>query len=715
MKTVSLLALIAPASGAGTSIALKNKGLNPVASWFGNLKECQGDCDNNGHCKGNLKCFQRNGKHPVPGCHGSGNRNWDYCYDPVKQAQRVQMQHDYTALRDYGHTPAGSILGKCVGDCDLDGHCKGGLKCFKRSGNEKVPGCAGSGSWGYDFCYDPADKLKDEMAQDFSALRDYGHTPAGNILGKCVGDCDHNGHCRGGLLCMQRYADEKVPGCAGSGKRAYDFCYDPMDKAKEDMARDYTTLQNFGWTPAGNTLGKCVGDCDNNGHCKGGLKCWDRKTDELVPGCSGTSMSDLDYCYDPADLAADHSTLTNYGWTPAGAPMGKCVGDCDHNGHCTGDLVCQQRQGSEPVHGCSGSAEDEVDYCVEFQTTSPTTSPTRSPTERCDANNCMHWDCVDWCECYDESKLDLYNRHEECQDDGDDSCICFDNKEHEEYGERHRKINYNQDAVDAGTAMKITGTDVHSATKQNHYQEAGVTTEAVVTAPPTTAPPTTAAPTLQAPLKVLALSNGDTLKRFSNTHLDLTGGHRPAYRTQKNFCAAQGGRLPTFEEICPNGERNMPAMGCVPAADHSWVPYSKNDDSYIYISCDGHGGIVCKDHVTYHGNPNWGNYGDVYGKNVECIIPGGYPHCPSMNLPIIDTQCFGLEELKEAGNMKQCELECCKKDSCQTWNYHENHGCWVGHQACKHTGVTQRSDGAWVGTNKGWHGYSSKYGYNMYH
>jgi hypothetical protein len=59
-------------------------------------------------------------------------------------------------------------------------------------------------------------------------------------------------------------------------------------------------------------------------------------------------------------------------------------------------------------------------------------------------------------------------------------------------------------------------------------------------------------------------------------------------------------------------------------AEHSWVPYSKNDDTYINISCDGHGGIVCKDHVTYHGNPNWGNYGDVYGKNVECIIPGGY-------------------------------------------------------------------------------------------
>jgi len=40
-------------------------------------------------------------------------------------------------------------------------------------------------------------------------------------------------------------------------------------------------------------------------------------------------------------------------------------------------------------------------------------------------------------------------------------------------GERHRKINYNQDAVDAGTAKKIAGTEIHMATKQNHYQEAG--------------------------------------------------------------------------------------------------------------------------------------------------------------------------------------------------------------------------------------------------
>merc|ERR1712072_305139 len=250
--------------------------------------------------------------------------------------------------------------------------------------------------------------------------------------------------------------------------------------------------------------------------------------------------------------------------------------------------------------------------------------PPLSPTERCDANNCMNWSCLDWCECYDEAQVSVYESHTECQDDNDDTCICFENEEHDLNGERHRKINYNQDAVDAGTAKKIAGTEIHTATKQNHYQEAGVTTESVVTAPPTapaTAPPTTAAPTRQAPIKVMTLGNGDTLKRFSNKHLDLTGGHVRAHQVQAKFCVMQGGRLPTFADICPGGEYGQPAMGCVAAADHSWVPYSKNVNSYAFISCGGHGGMVCKDHVKHHGNPRWGNKGDVYGSQVECIIP----------------------------------------------------------------------------------------------
>jgi hypothetical protein len=111
------------------------------------------------------------------------------------------------------------------------------------------------------------------------------------------------------------------------------------------------------------------------------------------------------------------------------------------------------------------------------------------------------------------------------------------------------------------------------------------------------------------------------IARFSNKILDLTGGHAKAHRTQEAFCESMGGRLPTYDEVCPTGERGQPALSCTSAADHSWVPYSKDANSYAYISCDGHNGIICKDHVTHHGNPNWGNKGDVYGSNVECMMP----------------------------------------------------------------------------------------------
>ena len=35
-------------------------------------QECEGDCDDDDECAGNLICFQRNGFTAVPGCEGSG-------------------------------------------------------------------------------------------------------------------------------------------------------------------------------------------------------------------------------------------------------------------------------------------------------------------------------------------------------------------------------------------------------------------------------------------------------------------------------------------------------------------------------------------------------------------------------------------------------------------------------------------------------------------
>jgi hypothetical protein len=46
---------------------------------------CEGDCDNDNECEGNLLCFERQGvtgDSPVPGCEGVGVTDKDYCYDP---------------------------------------------------------------------------------------------------------------------------------------------------------------------------------------------------------------------------------------------------------------------------------------------------------------------------------------------------------------------------------------------------------------------------------------------------------------------------------------------------------------------------------------------------------------------------------------------------------------------------------------------------------
>lgn len=51
------------------------------------LGNCEGDCDEDGHCDGELKCFFRRGLETVPGCTGEGVENNDYvciiCYDSM--------------------------------------------------------------------------------------------------------------------------------------------------------------------------------------------------------------------------------------------------------------------------------------------------------------------------------------------------------------------------------------------------------------------------------------------------------------------------------------------------------------------------------------------------------------------------------------------------------------------------------------------------------
>lgn len=45
-------------------------------------RECEGDCDSDSHCEGDLVCFQKTGDVAIPGCRGRDSSRNDFCVDP---------------------------------------------------------------------------------------------------------------------------------------------------------------------------------------------------------------------------------------------------------------------------------------------------------------------------------------------------------------------------------------------------------------------------------------------------------------------------------------------------------------------------------------------------------------------------------------------------------------------------------------------------------
>jgi hypothetical protein len=118
------------------------------------LSECQGDCDNDAQCAGDLVCFQRcvfiqhistlpmyaylswrnltmflsnrqlhlprSSSEAVPGCTGTARDSADFC------AQRP-TQNTVWLKGDNGSPTANFPLGLCEGDCDSIAECKEGL------------------------------------------------------------------------------------------------------------------------------------------------------------------------------------------------------------------------------------------------------------------------------------------------------------------------------------------------------------------------------------------------------------------------------------------------------------------------------------------------------------------------------------------------------------------------------------------------------------
>ena len=124
---------------------------------------CQGDCDGDDDCQGNLVCFQRTGDEAVAGCSGDAAPGWDYCYNPRGSGSApapppapAPAQATASRFQDYTTDGCGSArCGQCEGDCDRDDDCQGNLVCFQRAGDEAVVGCRGTARSGWDYCHDP--------------------------------------------------------------------------------------------------------------------------------------------------------------------------------------------------------------------------------------------------------------------------------------------------------------------------------------------------------------------------------------------------------------------------------------------------------------------------------------------------------------------------------------------------------------------------------
>ena len=128
-----------------SSVAFKpklvNKGQNAVK--YGPIQVCEGECNSDDDCDGNLVCFIRRANEPVPGCSGTISRSTNVCIRPVTPESRLYPGTGYSL---------------CEGDCNRDADCASGLFCHFRSNWEDTPGCTGSGfvtSATDDICYDP--------------------------------------------------------------------------------------------------------------------------------------------------------------------------------------------------------------------------------------------------------------------------------------------------------------------------------------------------------------------------------------------------------------------------------------------------------------------------------------------------------------------------------------------------------------------------------
>eukprot|EP00933_Yihiella_yeosuensis_P051702 TRINITY_DN49691_c0_g1_i1.p1 TRINITY_DN49691_c0_g1~~TRINITY_DN49691_c0_g1_i1.p1 ORF type:complete len:672 (-),score=95.13 TRINITY_DN49691_c0_g1_i1:445-2460(-) len=93
---------------------------SPGRHGSGNMSKCQGDCDNDNDCAGNLTCFQRYAWESVPGCSGHGKFGFDYCYDPQENTSQPSSSTTTSQPSSSTPQPKTPVQDACLCVFDID-------------------------------------------------------------------------------------------------------------------------------------------------------------------------------------------------------------------------------------------------------------------------------------------------------------------------------------------------------------------------------------------------------------------------------------------------------------------------------------------------------------------------------------------------------------------------------------------------------------------
>jgi len=287
-------------------------------------------------------------------------------------------------------------LGMCEGDCDYDSDCPN-LLCFQRNAYEGIPGCTGSGTSGYDYCYDPLFPLSTKCDVLYEA-----DSPSIPTLKAATVNLPSN-HAMFGLdFAYHVYAEITT----GSSFNSYEDVY--MLGGTSDCGSWFGGLYygkpfigtqcNWGSSTAiGHDISATTASTALNFGQTYTIE-WmykpttPRRAQIKVDGVVVVDSSDAYFNVDSSSvteyltIGAGYHTqngevfggvihtvnvklcgtgvLTHHGADPSAVPLALCEGDCDSDSDCMGNLVCFQRDGDVSVPGCTGTAVTSHDYCI---------------------------------------------------------------------------------------------------------------------------------------------------------------------------------------------------------------------------------------------------------------------------------------------------------------------------------------------------------------